>query len=189
LFRVAILDDYQEVAARFLGPLGDGVEVEVFHDHLDDEGDLVARLAGFDAVVAMRERTPFPARVLERLPSLRLLVTTGMSNASIDLEAAARAGIVVCGTDARGSSTGELTIGLIVGLARRIPEEDAALRTGRWQTTLGVGLVGKTLGVVGLGRIGAQVATVGRALGMDVVAWSENLTDARASEVGVRRAA
>jgi phosphoglycerate dehydrogenase-like enzyme len=188
-FRVAILDDYQEVAARYLGPLGDGVEVAVFHDHLADEDDLVARLAAFDSVVAMRERTPFPARVLERLPSLRLLVTTGMSNASIDLEAALRAGVVVCGTAGRGASTGELAIGLIVGLARRIPQEDAALRAGRWQTTLGIGLAGKTLGVVGLGRIGAQVATVGRALGMDVVAWSENLTDARASEVGVRRSA
>jgi phosphoglycerate dehydrogenase-like enzyme len=187
-FRVAILDDYQEVAARLLGPLGDGVEVVVFHDHVVDEDEVVARLAAFDAVVAMRERTPFPARVLERLPSLRLLVTTGMSNASIDLEAAARAGVVVCGTGARGSSTGELTIGLIVGLARGIPQEDAALRAGRWQTTVGIGLAGKTLGVLGLGRIGAQVATVGRALGMDAVAWSENLTDARASEVGVRRA-
>ena len=189
MFRVAILDDYQEVAARHLGPLGDGVEVAVFQDHLAGEDDLVARLAAFDAVVAMRERTVFPARVLERLPSLRLLVTTGMSNAAIDLEAAARAGVVVCGTAGRGASTGELTIGLIVGLARRIPQEDAALRTGSWQTTLGIGLAGKTLGVVGLGRIGAQVATIGRVLGMDVVAWSENLTDARASEVGVRRAA
>jgi phosphoglycerate dehydrogenase-like enzyme len=186
-FRVAILDDYQEVAARFLGPLGDGVEVELFHDHVVGD-ELVARLGGFNAVVAMRERTPFSAAIFERLPSLRLLVTTGMSNAAIDLDAAAVAGVVVCGTRASGASTGELAIGLMLALARHIPQEDAALRSGRWQTSLGTGLGGKTLGVIGLGRIGAQVATVALALGMDVVSWSENLTDVRASEVGVRRA-
>lgn len=186
-FRVAILDDYQEVAARLLGPLGDGIEVEAFHDHVVG-GELVSRLGGFDAVVAMRERTPFPAAIFERLPSLRLLITTGMSNAAIDLDAAAAAGVVVCGTGASGASTGELTIALMLALARRIPQEDAALRSGRWQTSLGTGLGGKTLGVVGLGRIGAQVAGVAGALGMDVVAWSENLTGERASEVGVSRA-
>jgi phosphoglycerate dehydrogenase-like enzyme len=186
-FRVAILDDYQEVAARLLGPLGDGIEVEAFRDHVVGD-ELVSRLGGFDAVVAMRERTPFPAAIFERLPSLRLLVTTGMSNAAIDLDASAAAGVVVCGTRASGASTGELTIALMLALARRIPQEDAALRSGRWQTSLGTGLGGKTLGVVGLGRIGAQVAGVAGALGMDVVAWSENLTVERASDVGVGRA-
>jgi phosphoglycerate dehydrogenase-like enzyme len=189
VFRVAILDDYQGVAARYLGPLEDGVEVEVFRDHVADDDELVARLDGFDAVLAMRERTPFPAGVLDRLFSLRLLVTTGMSNAAIDLEAAERSGVVVCGTRSRGSSTGELTVGLLLALARRIPQEDAALRAGGWQTSIGIGLAGRTLGVIGLGRIGAQVAAIALALGMDVVAWSQNLTDERAAEVGVRRVA
>jgi phosphoglycerate dehydrogenase-like enzyme len=186
-FRVAVLDDYQGVATRFLGAPGDGVEVEVLRAHLADEDELVARLAGFDAVVAMRERTPFPARVLARLPTLRLLVTTGMANAAIDVEAATALGVTVCGTGSRGSSTAELTLGLLLALARRIPQEDAALRAGAWQTSLGVGLDGKTLGVVGLGRIGGRVATVALALGMEVVAWSENLTAERAAEVGVTR--
>jgi phosphoglycerate dehydrogenase-like enzyme len=188
VFRVAILDDYQGVAARYLGPLGDDVDVAVFRDHVADDDELVARLDGFDAVVAMRERTPFPADVLERLSSLRLLVTTGMSNAAIDLDAAARSNIVVSGTRSGGASTGELTIGLLLALARRIPYEDAALRAGDWQTSIGLGLSGRTLGVIGLGRIGAQVATIALALGMEVVAWSQNLTDERAAEVGVRRA-
>jgi phosphoglycerate dehydrogenase-like enzyme len=188
-FRVAILDDYQGVATRLLGPLGDGVEAVVFHDHAADEDELVARLEGFDAVVAMRERTAFPAQVLARLPSLRLLVTTGMSNAAIDLDVALRAGVVVCGTRSSGAPTGELAIGLMLALARRIPHEDAAVRAGVWQTSLGVGLAGRTLGVIGLGRIGAQVATVALALGMEVVAWSENLTGERTDEVGVVRAA
>jgi phosphoglycerate dehydrogenase-like enzyme len=188
-FRVAILDDYQGVATRYLGPLGNDVEVVVFRDHIKDDDELVARLDGFAAVIAMRERTPFPTDVLERLPSLRLLVTTGMSNAAIDLDAAKRSGVVVSGTRSRGASTGELTIGLLLALARRIPHEDAALRAGDWQTRIGIGLSGRTLGVIGLGRIGAQVATVALALGMDVVAWSQNLTDERAAEVGVRRAA
>jgi phosphoglycerate dehydrogenase-like enzyme len=188
-FRVAILDDYQGIATRYLGPLDEAVEVEAFRDHVADDDELVARLDGFDAVIAMRERTPFQAEVLERLPSLRLLVTTGMSNAAIDLGAAARSGIAVCGTRSQGASTGELTIGLLLALARRIPHEDAAVRAGVWQTSIGIGLSGRTLGVIGLGRIGAQVATVALALGMDVVAWSENLTDMRAAEVGVPRAA
>jgi phosphoglycerate dehydrogenase-like enzyme len=188
-FRVAILDDYQGIATRYLGPLDETVEVEAFRDHVADDDELVARLDGFDAVIAMRERTPFQAQVLERLPSLRLLVTTGMSNAAIDLEAAARSGVAVCGTRSQGASTGELTIGLLLALARRIPHEDAAVRAGAWQTSIGIGLSGRTLGVIGLGRIGAQVATVALALGMHVVAWSENLTDVRVAEVGVSRAA
>jgi phosphoglycerate dehydrogenase-like enzyme len=187
--RLAVLDDYQGVAARFLGHVGDDVEVVVFHDHVDDEDELVARLEPFDCVVAMRERTPFPARVLERLPGLKLLVTTGMGNASIDVDAAAARGIVVCGTGAVGAPTAELTIGLMLALARRIPHEDALVRAGGWQSTLGVELRGKTLGVVGLGNLGARVARVALALGMSVVAWSENLTPERAEEVDATRAA
>src|SRR4051794_17293391 len=151
--RVAVLDDYQEVAQRF-GPwdrLGPAVDVTTFHDHLADDDAVVARLAAFDAVVAMRERTPFPRARLERLPGLRLLVTTGMRNASIDVEAARDLGIVVCGTrGAAGPSTTELTWGLILAVTRHICAENAAVRAGGWQHTIGPELSGRTLGVVGL---------------------------------------
>ena len=182
--RVAILDDYQGVAESIVdwGALPDGSELVVFRDHVRDEAALVERLASFEAIVAMRERTPFPRSVLARLPSLRLLVTTGRRNAAIDVAAATEHGILVCGTDILSYPTAELTWGLILALARHIPEEDRATRAGAWQTTLGVGLSGKTLGVLGLGRQGAQVARVGRAFDMSVIAWSENLTAARAAE-------
>ena len=174
--RVAILDDYQRVAARLVGDLGPGVELEAFPDHVVAEDALVARLAPFEIVVAMRERTAFPARVLERLPSLRLLVTTGMGNASIDLDAAARNGILVCGTRILVHPTAELALGLVLALARRIPQEDAALRAGIWQEHVGVSLRGRRLGLIGLGKLGRQMAALGGALGMEVVAWSANLT-------------
>jgi phosphoglycerate dehydrogenase-like enzyme len=182
--RVAILDDYQRVAARLVGDLGPGVELEAFPDHVADEDPLVARLAPFEVVVAMRERTAFPARVLERLPSLRLLVTTGMGNASIDLDAAARNGIVVCGTRILVHPTAELALGLMLALARRIPQEDAALRAGIWQEHVGVSLRGRRLGLIGLGKLGRQMAALGAALGMEVVAWSANLTPEAAAEAG-----
>ncbi|HVZ31001.1 MAG TPA: D-2-hydroxyacid dehydrogenase family protein [Polyangiaceae bacterium] len=180
--RVAILDDYQRVARRFAdwGSLPEGSEVSVFHDHVSDETALERRLGRFEAIVAMRERTPFPASLLSKLPELKLLVTTGMRNAAIDLEAAARAGITVSGTHGLSQPTAELTWGLILALARRIPIEDHALRSGSWQTSLGVGLHGKTLGVLGLGRLGTQVARIGVAFGMEVLAWSPHLTLARA---------
>ena len=186
MIRVAMLDDYQGVALTMAdwGALGSGVGVEVFRDHLSDEGEIAARLAPFAAVVAMRERTPFGASLLERLPDLRLLVTTGMGNASIDLDAATRLGIVVTGTPMLPYPTAELTWGLILALARRIPQEHASVRRGDWQATVGVGLRGKTLGVIGLGRLGAQVASIGRGFGMVVTAWSQNLTAARAEECG-----
>lgn len=183
---VAVLDDYQDVArsAADWTSLGDDVRVQVFHDHLSAERALVDRLGGFEAIVAMRERTPFPRSLLEALPRLRLLVTTGMRNASIDLEAATRLGITVCGTEGLGYPTAELTWGLILAWARHIPSEDRATREGRWQTTVGRGLGGKVLGVIGLGRLGAQVATIGRAFGMSVTAWSQNLTAERAAACG-----
>jgi phosphoglycerate dehydrogenase-like enzyme len=182
--RIAILDDYQRVARSLLDATGidDEAEVVAFSDHVADEDELVARLADFDVVVAMRERTAFPAALLGRLAHLRLLVTTGMANAAIDLEAAARGGILVCGTSSVVHPTAELTWGLILSLTRRIAREDSALRAGRWQTTLGTGLQGRTLGIVGLGRLGTRVAVVARAFGMRVLAWSENLTAARAAE-------
>lgn len=186
--RIAILDDYQQVALDVAdwGGLRDRARIDVFSEHIDDCDELVQRLAGYDVVVAMRERTPFPAAVLERLPSLRLLVTTGRRNAAIDVAAATRLGITVCGTRSDATATVEHTWALILGLARHLVVESGNVRCGGWQTTLGTGLAGKTLGIVGLGRIGSAVATVGRAFGMDVVAWSANLTEERASAAGAR---
>jgi phosphoglycerate dehydrogenase-like enzyme len=184
--RVAILDDYQNVARRMAdwASLPAGTEVVVFPDHLSDPGAVAARLADFEAVIAMRERTPFPKALLERLPKLKLLVTTGMRNASIDVAAALERKIVVCGTAGLPYPTAELTWGLILALFRRIPAEDRATREGRWQISCGLGLNGKTLGVVGLGGLGSRVAKIGRAFEMDVITWSQNLTAARASEIG-----
>src|SRR5262245_22178531 len=184
--RVAILDDYQSVARRMAdwASLPAGTEVVVFADHLKDLGAVAARLADFDAAVAMRERTPFPRALLERLPRLKLLVTTGMRNASIDVAAAVERGIVVCGTAGLPYPTAELTWGLILALVRRIPIEARATREGRWQVSCGLGLNAKTLGVIGLGGLGSRVAKIGRAFEMDVIAWSQNLTAARAAEVG-----
>ena len=189
MHRIAVLDDYQSVASTYAdwSRLPEPVEVVEFADHVADEDALVARLQPFDVVVAMRERTPFPREVLERLPDLKLLVTTGMRNKSIDVEAAVERGIVVTGTGIPGTATAELTWGLILAVLRHIPQEDAAVRAGGWQHTLGGDLAGARLGVVGLGRLGSQVAKVGQAFGMDVVAWSQNLTDERAAEHGVRR--
>ena len=184
--RVAILDDYQDVARRMAdwSSLPSGVDVVVFQDHLGAEAAVAARLAEFDAVVAMRERTPFPQTLLERLPRLRLLVTTGMRNASIDLRAAAERGVLVCGTGGLPYPTAELAWALILSLVRRVPREDRATRLGGWQETLGTGLNGKTLGVLGLGTLGSRVARVGCAFEMNVVAWSQNLTAERAAAVG-----
>lgn len=187
--RVALLDDYQGVALAMAdwAALGPRAAVEAFRDHVRDEAALLRRLAPFEAVVAMRERTPFPERILAGLPRLRLLVTTGMGNASIDIDAATRLGIVVCGTEGLAPPTVELTWALILAAVRRIPQEDRATRGGRWQTSLGAGLHGKTLGVIGLGRLGSQVAAIGRAFGMRLVGWSQNLTAARAAECGAER--
>jgi phosphoglycerate dehydrogenase-like enzyme len=185
--RVALLDDYLGVAQACAdwGSLPDS-EVDAYTKHLDDEATLADALRDYDAVVLMRERTPFPRSLIERLPQLRLIVTTGARNASIDVAAARERRIMVCGTRSLNYPTAELTWGLILALLRHIPHEDTATRHGAWQTTLGVGLQGKTLGVLGLGNLGTQVATVGRAFGMDVVAWSQNLTAERAEAVGAR---
>ena len=187
--RIAVLDDYQSVAADFCdwskvpGP----VDVTTFSGTLTDEDALAERLAPFDVLVAMRERTRFDRSLLERLPNLRLLVTTGMRNKSIDTAAALEFGITVCGTGSQPTATGELTWALILAVTRHIPQEDAGVRAGGWQQTIGGDLAGARLGIVGLGRLGTQVAKVGQAFGMDVVAWSQNLTDERAAEHGVRR--
>lgn len=189
LKRLAILDDYQGVAMS-LGPwdrLPPGLEVTVFNDTITDHEALVERLAPFDAILAMRERTPFPRALIERLPDLRLLITTAARNRSIDAAACAERGVVFCGTPSFGDPTVDITWGLIIGLMRDIPNQQDALRAGRWQTSVGFGLEGRMLGVIGLGKLGAHVAKVGLAFGMKVAAWSQNLTEARAAEVGVAR--
>ena len=187
--RIAVLDDYQDVARRMAdwGKLPAGAELVVFRDHLADPDAVAARLADFDIVMAMRERTSFPRALLERLPRLRLLVTAGMRNAAIDLQAAADRGVLVCGTAGLPYPTAELAWGLILALFRRIPREDRATRDGGWQETVGLGLNGKTLGILGLGTLGSRVARFGRAFEMEVLAWSQNLTAERAAEVGAAR--
>ncbi|WPB82325.1 D-2-hydroxyacid dehydrogenase family protein [Archangium violaceum] len=186
--KIAILDDYQRVAWGLAdwSRLPAGGELTVFDRPLAEE-ERVAALQPFEVLVIMRERTPFPAALLERLPNLRLLVTTGGRNSAIDLEACRARGITVCGTGNVGAPTAELAWGLILALVKRIPTEERALRAGAWQTGLTEGLAGKRLGLVGLGKLGTQVARVGQAFGMEVVAWSQNLTAERAAEVGVRR--
>lgn len=191
VLRCAVLDDYQEVATTLAdwSAVADRVEVVTFTDHLSDEDRLAARLADFDIVVTLRERVSFPASLLDRLPRLALLVASGMRNSVIDYAAATRNGVTVCGTASSGTPPVELTWALLLGLARGIVPENTALRTGGpWQSTLGADLHGRRLGLLGLGKIGSRVARVGLAFGMDVVAWSRNLTDERAAEVGVRRA-
>src|ERR1700722_14190166 len=183
--KIAVLDDYQHVAQSCAdwGPLG--ADVVTFGSPHADTGDLVAQLRPFDVVVAMRERTPFTAERVALLPNLRLLVTTGMRNASIDVAACQAAGVTVCGTRGSAGATPELTWALILAVVRHVAEEDASVRDGGWQHTVGFGLRGRTLGVVGLGTIGRAVAAVGHAFGMEVLAWSQNLIPATAVAAGV----
>lgn len=192
LLRCAVLDDYQEAATTLAdwSPLADRVEVVTYTDHLSDEDRLAARLADFDILVTLRERIAFPASLLDRLPRLKLLVASGMRNSVIDYAAATRNGVTVCGTGSSSTPPVELTWALLLGLARGIVTENSALRAdGPWQSTIGADLHGSRLGLLGLGKIGSRVAQVGLAFGMDVVAWSQNLTAERAAEVGVARAA
>ncbi|MFE7976841.1 D-2-hydroxyacid dehydrogenase family protein [Streptomyces shenzhenensis] len=186
--RCAVLDDFQGVAVESAdwSELADRVEVVPLREHLADEDALAAALADFDIVVTLRERVPFPGSLLARLPRLRLLVASGMRNSVIDYAAAEAHGVTVCGTASSSTPPVELTWALLLGLARGIVEESHALRTGGpWQSTVGADLHGRTLGLLGLGRIGSQVARVGLAFGMRVTAWSQNLTRERAEEVGV----
>jgi phosphoglycerate dehydrogenase-like enzyme len=186
--RIAVIDDYNDAAAGLScwAGLPDDAEVRFFSGHLTGTAAVVERLAPFDAVVCMRQRTPFPREVLAGLPGLRLLVTTGAKNAAIDLAAAAELGITVCGTRLMPFSAAELTWALILELFRRVGAQDTALRAGVWQNGVGLGLDGRTLGVVGLGRLGRRVAAVGAAFGMDVLAWSPHLTPERGAEGGAR---
>jgi phosphoglycerate dehydrogenase-like enzyme len=188
--RCVVLDDYQGVAKSYADwSVLDGVETTTIREHLRDEHAVVAAVADAEIVVVMRERTPFPARLLARLPRLRLLVTSGMRNAALDVAAANGRGVVVCGTPSSPTPPVELTWALVLGLARQLVPESLALRAGGpWQSSVGRDLAGATLGVVGLGKIGGRVAAVAQAFGMDVVAWSQHLTDERTAEAGVRRA-
>jgi phosphoglycerate dehydrogenase-like enzyme len=161
--------------------------LQAFYEKLNGEDTLADRLRDFEIIVAMRERTHFPRSLLQRLPKLKLLVTTGMRNVAIDSKAAAELGIVVSGTGMLTPPTAELTWGLILALARHIPEEASQMRRGGWQTTIGVGLGGKVLGILGLGKLGSEVARVGKAFQMEVIAWSQNLTDTHAASLGAAR--
>ncbi|MFJ7987580.1 D-2-hydroxyacid dehydrogenase family protein [Streptomyces sp. NPDC096351] len=187
--RCAVLDDYQGVALTSAdwSPLADRVDVRVLREHLTDRDALVAAVEDCEILVVMRERTPVDAALLARLPRLRLLITSGMRNASVDVAAARARGVVVCGTASSSEPPTELTWALLLGLARHVPAEARALREGGpWQSTVGADLAGRTLGLVGLGKIGSRVARIGLAFGMDVRAWSPNLTEERAAEHGAR---
>ncbi|NUS36681.1 MAG: D-2-hydroxyacid dehydrogenase family protein [Pseudarthrobacter sp.] len=187
--RLAILDDYQDVARGFADWTSleaDGVTVTTYREPFTSQDALVSALADTTIVIAMRERTAFPREVFEKLPALQLLVTTGMANASIDVAAAAEHGVTVCGTPGSPAAAPELTWALLLAAARHLPAEENSLRAGTWQSTVGMELAGRTLGVVGLGKIGRRVAGYGQAFGMDVVAWSANLTAEAAAEAGVK---
>lgn len=185
--KIAVLDDYQGVARELADWARVGGEVDVFHDTISGAA-LVERLRPFDVICLMRERTPMPAELIGALPNLKLLVTTGMRNLSIDTAAAMARGVVVCGTRGRGPSTAQLAMTLLLNAARGLVSEAISMREGGWQRGLGRDLDGLTLGVIGLGKQGAQLAELAKPFGMDIVAWSQNLTDARCADVGVRRA-
>ncbi|MEA2879849.1 MAG: hypothetical protein QOF14_5045 [Hyphomicrobiales bacterium] len=183
--RCAILDDYQNVATKLADWSIPDIETKVFNEPFADQKAAVAALKGFSIVCMMRERTPFLKTTLEQLPDLKLLITSGMRNASIDLEYAAERGIVVCGTEAAGQPTAELAIGIMLELARRIGYENNRMKSGvSWQSTLGIELAGKTLGLLGFGKLGSKVGEIGKAIGMKLIAWSENLTEEKAKAGG-----
>ncbi|HXO99731.1 MAG TPA: D-2-hydroxyacid dehydrogenase family protein [Luteibacter sp.] len=187
--RIAILDDYQRVAMRSAdwSPLEGRADITVFHEHEANHDALVRQLAPFEAICVMRERTPFTAELIAALPRLRLIASTGRGNASIDVDAAAARGVEVVHTNYSSTPTIEFVWAAILGLARDIAGEAASVRAGSWQIGLGMELRGKTLGILGLGRIGSKVARIGQAFGMDVIAWSQNLAEETASALGVRR--
>ena len=186
--RCAILDDYQDVAlevADWSKVAGD-LDIKVFNEHLGSRDNVVRSLRGFEIVCAMRERTAFPRAVIEQLPDLKLLITTGLRNASIDVAAAKERGVVVCGTPSTGSPTSGIAIGLMLELTRRIGYENARMKAGApWQTTIGTDLEGLTLGVLGLGKLGTRTARIAQAFGMKVIAWSQNLTPEKCKDAGV----
>ena len=187
-YKIAILDDYQDVSGSFVDwtPVSEYADVSVFTDHLHEEDEVVERLKHFDILCVMRERTPLTAGLLMRLPKLKLIVSTGARNRSIDVDATEKLGIEVQNTGYLGHGAFELTWALLMAIAKQIPQENANLRAGGWQQMVGSDLKGKTLGILGLGNLGAQVAAVAKAFDMDVIAWSENLTPEKANAGGAR---
>ena len=177
MLKVAILDDYQNVSQQFvdLEKLSGKYEIRIFSEPFEDEADALDKLADFEALLIMRERTPITKNLIENLSKLKFIITSGLKNKSIDLDVAKKKGIIVCGTESNINPTPELTWALILGLARNLKEEIDNMYQGYWQTTVGVELKGKVLGLIGLGKVGSQVAKIGKAFGMQVMAWSENL--------------
>ena len=189
--RCAILDDYQNVALKSAdwSKVATELDCKIFNEHLGSQENVIKALQGFEIICAMRERTAFPRAVIEKLPDLKLLITTGMRNASIDVAAAREHGVVVSGTPATGNPTSGIAIGLMLELTRRIGYENARLKAGApWQSTIGLDLEGLTLGVIGLGKLGARTSRIAQAFGMKVMAWSQNLTPEKCKAVGVEYA-
>ena len=187
MLKVAILDDYQNVSEQFvnLENLSGKYEFKIFSEPFVDETDAIEQLADFEALLVMRERTPMTKNLIDNLKKLKFIITSGMRNRSIDLEATQKRKIIVCGTESNLNPTPELTWGLILGLDRNFKEEIDNMYQGYWQTTVGVELKGKVLGLIGLGRVGSQVAKIGKAFGMQVMAWSENLDLDKCKELEV----
>ncbi|MET1057832.1 MAG: D-2-hydroxyacid dehydrogenase family protein [Pedobacter sp.] len=187
-YKIAVLDDYQDVARSFADwtPVEEYADVKVFSDHLHNQGDVINRLLPFDIVCVMRERTPLSAELLESLPNLKLIISTGHRNASIATEAAAKLGIEVVNTGYMAHGALELTWALLLAIAKHIPQENANFKTGGWQQQVGNDLKGKTLGILGLGNLGSKVAEVANVFKMHVIAWSQNLTPEKAEAAGVK---
>ena len=185
--KVAILDDYQGVAEQLVdwSKFKDSCEIKVFNQPFENEDHAVENLKSFDALLIMRERTPMTKKLMDGCPNLKFIATSGMRNLGIDLEHAKSKGIIVSGSEGNKNPTAELTWALILGLARNIKQESENMYQGYWQTTIGFELKGKTLGIMGLGNLGSMVAKVGKAFGMEVIAWSENLKMAEAEKHGV----
>ncbi|AXF20704.1 hydroxyacid dehydrogenase [Burkholderia pyrrocinia] len=189
LVKVAVLDDYQNIALEMAdwSPLNGRASITVFNDHVAEDAQVIERLKPFDVLCVMRERTPLTRAIIAQLPNLKLIASTGAGNASIDEAAAAERNVKVVHTGYWSAPTVEFTWAMILGLARNLAVENRALRDGGWQVTLGTQLAGKTLGLLGLGNVGAAVGVIGRAFGMNVIAWSQNLTAERAESKGVQR--
>ena len=187
MLKVAILDDYQNVSQQFVDieKLSGKYEIKIFSEPFIDEADTIDQLADFEALLIMRERTPITKNLIDNLNKLKFIITSGMRNKSIDLEATKKRKIIVCGTEMNPNPTPELTWCLILGLARNLKEEIDNMYQGYWQTTVGVELKGKVLGLIGLGKVGSQVAKIGKAFGMQVMAWSENLSLDKCKELDV----
>ena len=187
MLKVAILDDYQNVSQQFVDieKLSGKYEIKIFSEPFADEAEVLEQLADFEALLVMRERTPMTKNIIDNLTKLKFIITSGSRNKSIDLDAAKKRKIIVCGTEINIHPTPELTWALILGLARNLKEEIDNMYQGYWQTTVGVELKGKILGLIGLGRVGSQVAKIGKAFGMQVMAWSENLDLDKCKELDV----